>query len=98
VDCIWLNFTQDSSDFAGHTKGVGHALGFVLWQLDALKAMNHHLHAVMFLNSRPKALVVRPDNHMDLVPISNQATCQALRKTRRAIDVGCKSVAGNHDL
>ena len=95
---VRFNLAQYGPDLPGHAKRVGHPLRLVLWEFDALQAMNHHLHAVVLLNSRPKAFIVGPDNHVHLVPISNQATCKTLCKSSCAVDIWCKCVASDHNL
>jgi hypothetical protein len=70
----------------------------VLRQLYALKPVHHHFNTVVFFDSWPNSLIVGSDNDVNLVTVSNQSTGQALRETRGAIYVGCKSVAGDHNL
>jgi hypothetical protein len=98
VNGVRLNPAQNCPDFAGHAKWVCHALGLVLRQFDALKPVHHHFNTIVFFDSWPNTLIVGSDNDVNLVTVSNQTTGQALCEACGAIYVGCKSVAGDHNL
>jgi hypothetical protein len=55
--------------------------------------MDNHVDPIVILNPRPLAVIKCGGNDVNLVAISNQATCQTLGKACRSVNVRSKGVA-----